>query len=141
MRPSLHTPHSVHSTFRKVADTASVAVGSSWAFALAVLIVLAWAATGPAFHYSNTWQLIINTGTTVVTFLMVFLIQNTQNREARITQLKLDELIRAVAGARNSLVDMEHMSDEELTRLQAEFEALRDKAAVHRETRRRKRPH
>jgi low affinity Fe/Cu permease len=124
-----------------VADTASVAVGSSWAFALAVLIVLAWAATGPAFHYSNTWQLIINTGTTVVTFLMVFLIQNTQNREARITQLKLDELIRAVAGARNSLVDMEHMSDEELTRLQAEFEALRDKAAVHRETRRRKRPH
>jgi len=141
MTPSLHTPHSVHSTFRKVADTASVAVGSSWAFALAVLIVLAWAATGPAFHYSNTWQLIINTGTTVVTFLMVFLIQNTQNREARITQLKLDELIRAVAGARNSLVDMEHMSDEELTRLQAEFEALRDKAAVHRETRRRKRPH
>ena len=141
MTPSLHTPHSVHSTFRKVADTASVAVGSSWAFALAVLIVLAWATTGPAFHYSNTWQLIINTGTTVVTFLMVFLIQNTQNREARITQLKLDELIRAVAGARNSLVDMEHMSDEELTRLQAEFEALRDKAAVHRETRRRKRPH
>ena len=141
MTPSLHTPHSVHSTFRKVADTASVAVGSSWAFALAVLIVLAWAATGPAFHYSNTWQLIINTGTTVVTFLMVFLIQNTQNREARITQLKLDELIRAVAGARTSLVDMEHMSDEELTRLQAEFEALRDKAAVHRETRRRKRPH
>jgi low affinity Fe/Cu permease len=124
-----------------VADTASVAVGSSWAFALAVLIVLAWAATGPAFHYSDTWQLIINTGTTVVTFLMVFLIQNTQNREARITQLKLDELIRAVAGARTSLVDMEHMSDEELTRLQAEFEALRDKAAVHRETRRRKRPH
>jgi low affinity Fe/Cu permease len=126
----------VSSTFRRAADVASTAVGSSRAFAAAALIVLAWAATGPLFHYSDTWQLVINTGTTVVTFLMVFLIQNTQNREARITQLKLDELIRAVAGARNSLVDMEHMSDEELARLQAEFEALRDETAVHRKKRR-----
>jgi len=93
-------------------------------------------ATGPLFHYSDTWQLVINTGTTVVTFLMVFLIQNTQNREARITQLKLDELIRAVAGARNSLVDMEHMSDEELARLQSEFEALCHVTATHRTKRR-----
>ena len=118
-------------SFRKVANAASATVGSSWAFAVAALIVIAWAATGPAFHYSNTWQLVINTSTTIVTFLMVFLIQNTQNREARVTQLKLDELIRAVAGARNSLVDMEHMSDEELTKLQSEFESLRDRTARH----------
>jgi len=124
------------STFRKAAHAASAAVGSVWAFMAAVLVVLTWAVTGPTFHYSNTWQLIINTGTTVVTFLMVFLIQNTQNREARITQLKLDELIRAVAGARNSLVDMEHMSDEELARLQSEFEALCDATATHRKKRR-----
>ena len=124
------------STFRRAADAASTAVGSSWAFALAAAVVLAWAATGPIFHYSDTWQLIINTGTTVVTFLMVFLIQNTQNREERVTQLKLDELIRAVAGARNSLVDREHMSDAELERLQSEFEALRDRTARHRENRR-----
>jgi low affinity Fe/Cu permease len=128
----------VPSYFRKAADAASTAVGSSWAFAMAALVILVWAATGPVFHYSDTWQLIINTGTTVVTFLMVFLIQNTQNRDARVAQLKLDELIRAVAGARNSLVDMEHMSDEELARLQAEFETLRDKTAVHRQRRREK---
>jgi low affinity Fe/Cu permease len=131
------TPLLVTSSFRKAAAAASSAVGSPWAFAAATLVVLVWAAMGPAFHYSDTWQLVINTGTTVVTFLMVFLIQNTQNREARVTQLKLDELIRAVAGARNSLVDMEHMSDDELARLQSEFEALRDQAAVHRKQRRR----
>jgi len=124
------------STFRKAANAASTAVGSVWAFTAAAFVVVAWAVTGPAFRYSNTWQLVINTGTTVVTFLMVFLIQNTQNREARITQLKLDELIRAIAGARNSLVDMEHMSDEELTRLQSEFEALCDATATHRQKRR-----
>jgi len=124
------------STFRKAANAASTAVGSVWAFTAAAFVVVAWAVTGPAFHYSNTWQLVINTGTTVVTFLMVFLIQNTQNREARITQLKLDELIRAVAGARNSLVDMEHMSDEELARLQSEFEALCHVTATHRTKRR-----
>ncbi|MFL5606122.1 MAG: low affinity iron permease family protein [Gemmatimonadaceae bacterium] len=128
----------MHSTFRKAADVASAAVGSPWAFAAATIIVLAWAATGPVFHFSDTWQLVINTGTTVVTFLMVFLIQNTQNREARVTQLKLDELIRAVSGARNSLVDMEHMSDEELAQLQAEFETLRDRTAVRRQRRREK---
>src|SRR5690349_2335162 len=124
------------SRFHKAANSVSTAVGSAWAFLTAVLIVLVWAITGPAFHYSNTWQLVINTGTTIITFLMVFLIQNTQNRDARVLQLKLDELIRAVAGARNSLVDMEHMSDEELARLQAEFEHLRDRAAVHRKERR-----
>ena len=140
VRPSPNTPTSVPFTFRKAADAASAAVGSPWAFAAAALVVLVWAATGPTFHYSDTWQLIINTGTTVVTFLMVFLIQNTQNRDARVTQLKLDELIRAVAGARTSLVDMEHMSDQELERLQSEFESLRNRAAVHREKRRHKQP-
>ena len=122
--------------FHKAANAASAAVGSASAFVIATLIVLLWAVTGPLFHYSDTWQLAINTGTTVVTFLMVFLIQNTQNRDARVTQLKLDELIRAVSGARNALVDMEHMSDEELARLQTEFEHLRDRAAVHRKQRR-----
>jgi low affinity Fe/Cu permease len=124
------------STFRAVANQVAAAVGSARAFAAAVVVVLVWAATGPAFHYSDTWQLVINTGTTVVTFLMVFLIQNTQNRDARVTQLKLDELIRAVAGARNSLVDMEHLSDEELARLQSEFETLRNQTEVHRRRRR-----
>jgi low affinity Fe/Cu permease len=124
-------------TFRRAAHTASAAVGSPWAFAAAILIVLAWAVVGPTFHYSDTWQLIINTGTTVVTFLIVFLIQNTQNRDAQVMQLKLDELIRAVEGARNSLVDMEHMTDEELARLQSQFERLRDEAAEHRERRQR----
>ncbi|HEY4133147.1 MAG TPA: low affinity iron permease family protein, partial [Gemmatimonadaceae bacterium] len=95
-----------------------------------------WAVTGPIFHFSDTWQLVINTGTTIVTFLMVFLIQNTQNRESRVVQLKLDELIRAVSAARNSLLDMEAMSDEDLERLQEEFETLRNKAAVHRQSRR-----
>ena len=126
-------------TFRKAADAASAAVGTAWAFAAAALVVIVWALTGPVFHYSDTWQLVINTGTTIVTFLMVFLIQNTQNREARVTQLKLDELIRAMRGARNSLVDMEHLSDEELAHIQKEFETLRDRAAEHREKRQEKR--
>ena len=124
-------------TFRRAADSTAIAVGSPWAFASAVLVVLLWLVTGPVFHFSDTWQLVINTGTTVVTFLMVFLIQNTQNRDARVTQLKLDELIRAVAGARNSLVDMEHMSDADLERLQSEFEHLRDHTARHLSSRRR----
>ena len=111
--------------FRRMALATSHAVGTSWAFALAMLVVIAWSATGPVFHYSNGWQLTINTGTTIVTFLMVFLIQYTQNRDAQVTQLKLDELIRAVARARNELVDMEDLSDEELRRLQREFEKLR----------------
>jgi low affinity Fe/Cu permease len=121
--------------FRTIASEVAGAVGSAWAFAAAVVVVLVWGATGPAFHYSNTWQLVINTGTTIVTFLMVFLIQNTQNRDARVMHLKLDELIRAVAGARNSLVDMEHLSDDELARLQAEFETLRNKTEAHRKRR------
>src|SRR4051812_33729531 len=113
------------SGFRHFAVMTSHAVGSPIAFGLAIAVVLAWAITGPMFHYSNGWQLTINTGTTIVTFLMVFLIQHTQNRDAQVTQLKLDELIRAVSQARNELVDMEDLSDDELRRLQREFESLR----------------
>ena len=91
-----------------------------------------WALVGPSFHYSDTWQLTINTGTTIVTFLMVFLIQNTQNRDAQVMQLKLDELIRAVEAARNELVDMEDLSDEDLRRLQRQFESLRKSAEAAR---------
>ena len=87
-----------------------------------------WALTGPTFHFSDTWQLIINTGTTIVTFLMVFLIQNTQNRDAKATQLKLDEIIRALKGARNQLVDLENMSDEDMKKLGEQFKRLREKA-------------
>jgi low affinity Fe/Cu permease len=94
----------------------------------ALLVILVWALTGPTFHYSDTWQLIINTGTTIVTFLMVFLIQNTQNRDAKAVHLKLDELIRALEPARNKLVDLEKLSDDELKKLEGEFEKLRKKA-------------
>src|SRR5262249_60130231 len=94
------------------------AVGSYWAFLIAVIIVLVWVVTGPVFNYSDTWQLVINTGTTIITFLMVFLIQNTQNREARIVTLKLDELLRGVEGARTSFIDLDHMSDDDLKTVQ-----------------------
>lgn len=103
-------------------------MGSPWAFALATLLIVVWAATGPEFHWSNTWQLVINTGTTIVTFLMVFLIQNTQNRDTRAIHLKLDELLRALHGARNTLLNLESLTDEDLDRLQKEFERLRGRA-------------
>lgn len=110
--------------FRKFAQITSQVVGSSWSFIFAVLIIMVWAITGPMFHYSDTWQLVINTGTTIITFLMVFLIQNTQNRDAKAIHLKLDELIKGVSGARTSLVNLEQLSDEDLERLQKEFEKL-----------------
>src|SRR5882672_9512631 len=110
--------------FRKFARLTSRGVGSPWAFIAAVLIIFVWAVTGPIFHFSDTWQLVINTGTTIVTFLMVFLIQNTQNRDAVAIHLKLDELIRALKGARNKLVDLEELSDEELEALRLEFHRL-----------------
>lgn len=110
--------------FRKFAHHASEALGSPIAFVLAVLAVLVWAATGPVFGFSETWQLVINTGTTIITFLMVFVIQNTQNRDIRALHLKLDELLRAMEGARNSFIDLEDLSDEELSRLAREFREL-----------------
>lgn len=115
--------------FRHYAERTAHAVGTYWAFLTALLVVAVWLITGPYFDYSDTWQLFINTGTTVVTFLMVFLIQNTQNRETRIVNLKLDELLRGVEGARTGLVQLDWMSDDELEHVHAEFHKLRDKYA------------
>jgi len=115
--------------FRRLAEKTAHAVGSYWAFLAALLTIVVWALTGPYFNYSDTWQLFINTGTTIVTFLMVFLIQNTQNRETRIVALKLDELLRGVEGARTGLVELDHMSDEYLERVRQEFARMRDKYA------------
>ena len=118
----------VSDAFRVFAHRSSVMLGSAWAFTGAVLVILVWILTGPPFHFSDTWQLIINTATTVITFLMVFLIQNTQNRDAKAVHLKLDELIRAVKGARNQLVDLEDLSDEELKKLEKQFQRMRRRA-------------
>ncbi len=115
--------------FRRFAAGAATATGSPWAFVLAVLVILAWGITGPLFNFSDTWQLVINTSTTIVTFLMVFLIQNTQNRDAVAIQLKLDELLRGVVGARTSLVDLEDMSDKDILLLRKEFTRLQMSAA------------
>jgi low affinity Fe/Cu permease len=107
--------------FGQFAAHASTWLGSKWAFAGAGLIIVVWACTGPIFHYSDTWQLVINTGTTIVTFLMVFLIQNTQNRDARAINLKLNELIRAIDKARDQMIDIESLSDVELSELQVKY--------------------
>jgi low affinity Fe/Cu permease len=115
--------------FRRWAERTAHAVGSPWAFLVAILTIAVWGATGSYFKYSDTWQLLINTGTTIVTFLMVFLIQNTQNRETRIVSLKLDELLRGVEGARTGMVQLDHMTDDELEHVQAEFTRLQDKYA------------
>lgn len=115
-------------SFRFCSHWVAEAVGSPWAFVLACAVIVVWAITGPLFHFSDTWQLVINTATTIVTFLIVFLIQNTQNRDTKAIHLKLDELLRGVSGARTSLVDLEHLSDEELERLQKEFERLNHRA-------------
>src|SRR5436309_15446251 len=117
----------MNEAFRKFAQKVSRLVGTSWAFILAILLLLVWGLTGPIFRFSDTWQLVINTGTTIITFLMVFLIQNTQNRQDTAIQIKLDELIRGVKGARTSLVDIEELSDEELDKLHKQFEELHKK--------------
>jgi low affinity Fe/Cu permease len=111
--------------FRELASGAAARVGSAPAFFFAALLILVWAATGPLFAFSDTWELFINTVTTIVTFLMVFLIQSAQNRDAKAIQLKLDELLRGVVGARTSLVALEQMSDAELDALELEFRRLR----------------
>ena len=118
----------VRDAFRVFARHSSRMLGSAWAFAGAVLVIAVWLLTGPTFHFSDTWQLIINTATTIITFLMVFLIQNTQNRDAKAVHLKLDEMIRALKGARNQLVDLEDLSDEELKKLEEQFQRLRKKS-------------
>src|SRR5438067_7358333 len=118
----------IRDSFRHFARKSSEVLGTAWAFIGSLIIIAVWGLTGPMFHFSDTWQLIINTGTTIVTFLMVFLIQNTQNRDAKAMHLKLDELIRAIEGARNRLVDLEKLSDEELATLEKEFTRLRKRA-------------
>lgn len=126
------TTRTTNDRFGRFAAAASGWLGSKWAFCGAILVIVLWAATGPTFHYSNTWQLIINTGTTIVTFMMVFLIQNTQNRDARAINLKLNELIRALDKARDQMIDIENLSDLELDELHARYEAIR-KACEERE--------
>jgi low affinity Fe/Cu permease len=116
------------SLFTRFAKWTSRATGHPATFATAVLIILGWAVTGPIFGFSDTWQLVINTGTTIITFLMVFLIQNTQNRDSAAMQLKLDELIRAINGAHNGLLDLEELSDEELDKIKSRYEALARKS-------------
>src|SRR3954469_22633179 len=112
-------------TFHTMAKGTSTAVGRPKSFFIAVAIIVIWAITGPFFHFSDTWQLIINTGTTIVTFLVVFLIQNTQNRDAKALHLKLDELIRSHLPARNDMIDIEKLSDEELDELERRYAAIR----------------
>ena len=123
----------MHEAFRKFAQRMAGWVGSPWAFVSAILLIVVWALSGPLFGFSDTWQLVINTGTTIVTFMMVFLIQNTQNRDAKAMQLKLDELLRAGAKARTNLVDLENMSDQEIAALQKEFQTLRAQKTVERQ--------
>ncbi|HTE57582.1 MAG TPA: low affinity iron permease family protein [Verrucomicrobiae bacterium] len=117
--------------FRKIATRISIATGHAAAFTLAFLLVIGWAVTGPFFEFSNTWQLFINTGTTITTFLMVFLIQNTQNRDGKAMQLKLDELLLSTRG-RDAFVDLEDMTDEELDELDREFREIHSKQSTSR---------
>lgn len=119
----------IRDLFRLFARKTAMVLGTAWAFVTAALIIVVWAILGPTFHYSDTWQLVINTGTTIVTFLMVFLIQNTQNRDSKAVHLKLDELIHALRSARDKLVDLEKLSDDELDALEREFERVRKRAA------------
>jgi low affinity Fe/Cu permease len=114
--------------FSKFSSYLSTMTGRPATFVLAVVMVIVWAFTGPLFHYSDTWQLVINTSTTIVTFLMVFLIQNTQNRDTAAMQIKLDELIRALEGAHNALLDLEELEEKDLTRFRKHYEKLADEA-------------
>jgi low affinity Fe/Cu permease len=113
--------------FHKIAVSISSVVGSPYAFITALAIICFWAINGPIFHFSDTWQLIINTGTTIVTFLMVFIIQNTQSRDAKALHLKLDELIRSTGRARDNFIEVENLPDEELEKLHKEFTVLYEK--------------
>jgi low affinity Fe/Cu permease len=116
--------------FHNFAAKASQVVGSKWAFMFAALVIVLWCLSGPYFHYSDTWQLVVNTATTIVTFLMVFLIQNTQNRDARAIHLKLDEIIHSIAHARNEMIHIENLSDDELETLSKSFEAIRSEYEI-----------
>lgn len=124
--------------FHKLSTFISNAVGSPYAFILAIAVILTWAVSGPAFGFSDTWQLVINTGTTIVTFLMVFLIQNTQNRDSKAIHIKLDELIRTTKNARNNIIDIEDMEDDQLELLHKEFGELHRKTTQALEQRQKK---
>jgi low affinity Fe/Cu permease len=128
-RPRKHRS-AASKAFHSLARTCSHFVGTPWAFAVALASIVLWAIAGPLFDFSDTWQLVINTGTTIVTFLIVFLIQNTQNHDAKAMHLKLDELVRAVEAARTNLVDLEDLSEEELDRLQSEFQRIREQSGA-----------
>jgi low affinity Fe/Cu permease len=121
----------VREIFRRFAHKTAEIVGSPMAFLMAIILIVVWSLTGPLFHFSDTWQLVINTTTTIITFLIVFLIQNTQNRDCKAIHLKLDELLKGVRGARTSLVDLEDLTDAELERLHQEFQRLRRKTNHH----------
>ena len=123
------------SAFTRLAKKASTFTGRPTCFALALATIMVWAITGPLFGFSDTWQLVINTGTTIITFLMVFLIQSTQNRDTEAMQIKLDELIRASARANNELLDLEEMEEKELDRLRAHYEDMAQKAKEERSKR------
>ena len=116
----------LQSWFQTFATKASYLVGTRWAFLAAVLIIVGWLVCGPYFHYSDTWQLVINTATTIITFLMVFLIQNTQNRDAKAIHLKLDEIIHAIQAAHNEMIDIEKLPDDQLQELANHYEQIRD---------------
>ena len=122
------TPAKSSSWFTRFAKQTAHVTGQPYTFALAVLVIAAWAITGPLFQFSDTWQLIINTGTTIITFLMVFLIQSTQNRDAEAVHIKLDELLRVTPGAHNVLLDLEEMEEADLARLRAAYQKLADEA-------------
>lgn len=130
-KPDTSNCLNLRGAFRFCADRISHAVGTAWAFVGASFLIVVWIVTGPLFKFSDTWQLVINTATTIVTFLMVFLIQNTQNRDTKAIHLKLDELLRSIRGARNSLVSLENLSDDELDELQQEFDRLRERGHSH----------
>jgi low affinity Fe/Cu permease len=127
-------PPKSRSWFTRFAKWTARVSGRPVTFMIAVVVILAWVITGPIFGFSDTWQLVINTGTTIVTFLMVFLIQNTQNRDSEAVQIKLDELIRAVKGAHNALLDLEELEDEELDRMRAYYERIAERARGHMRT-------
>ncbi|MBK6776133.1 MAG: low affinity iron permease family protein [Flavobacteriales bacterium] len=122
----------INSPFTRFAKKTSTYTGRPATFIIAVLIIVVWAFTGPLFDYSDTWQLVINTGTTIITFLMVFLIQNTQNRDTEALQIKFDEIIRAIGTANNALLDLEEMDDDELDRIREEYAVLARKERVDR---------
>jgi low affinity Fe/Cu permease len=135
MNPTPQCQSSFNLFFRRFAHLAAEGMGSAWAFLAGLFLILIWMGLGPQFNYSADWQLVVNTGTTIVTFLMVFLIQHTQNRDAKVMQMKLDELIRALATARTELVQMEELSDEQLQETAEQFRRERERAMGHLERR------